>query len=89
MASIKICDRCRNIVPDSELGSSKITSGIVYDVNGGTRDLRGDMCAECTAQFLARDYVKGRHFKMGELADKESPPQNQGEWQPPTLDETE
>lgn len=88
MASIKICDRCRNIFPDGEPGSSKITSGLVFVGDGTTRDLRGDMCGECTGQFLSRDYVKGRHFKMGELADKESPPQNQ-EWQPPTLDETE
>jgi hypothetical protein len=82
MANIKICDRCRNIFPEREEGSSHITSGIVYS-SDGDKNLNGDMCAECTGHFLARDYVKGRHYALGELSDKETQPEG---WQPQPLD---
>lgn len=78
MANIKICDRCKNVFPEHEIGSSCITSGIVY-TSEGTRNLAGDMCSKCTSEFTGKPLmIKGRFYQPGELADSEK---DEG-WQP-------
>lgn len=54
MSDIKICDRCKIVFPEGTNGSAHISAGIVhYDAPQNNRNLQGDLCATCTAEFLA------------------------------------
>lgn len=47
MSSIKICDKCKSVFPERQIGSSMITSGVVYR-EGFNTNLQGDFCRSCT-----------------------------------------
>lgn len=54
MSDIKICDRCKMVFPEGIHGSSHIAAGIVhYDSPQPDKNLNGDLCTKCTAEFLA------------------------------------
>ena len=53
MSDIKICDRCKQVFPEGINGSAQITSGVVhYDSPTPDKNLKGDLCTNCTTQFL-------------------------------------
>lgn len=54
MSDIKICDRCKRVFAEGTHGSAQITAGVVhYDSPQPDKNLHGDLCPDCTREFLS------------------------------------
>jgi hypothetical protein len=58
MSSVTICDKCGTFFASGSVGSSHITSGIVYTADGRNKNLQGDLCDVCTTELTSTKIAK-------------------------------